>query len=442
MLADTQSGKDSFLASNIGFLMRAAAKVAMLCLIWLPVSADARFVGQESEPSGWVTSSASDRAEAVMVPRTTAPDSPDGDSRNIELIERALRNYSDDEELIHRIAVSLVQEGNAVAVSPRLLTGIMLVENPWLDPDVESSVGAKGLMQVMPFHAGHWPPCGADLGNVEDNICNGARIFAHYYYASDSDLNVALLRYNGCVTGRNTPTCHEYGDRVMGRMPGRDAAVGVQPQPSLINSDSILAATPAPTSTMWSLLIPLFVAAFLLSGNNFAVAIGMGFSRVWPGIRWKMPAIFGLCAFLAPITGLYIGDLAASTWGTGVGVIPMVVLLLLGAYLIYDGWEHRLRPHARPRSLAKALVSMWVIVVIAMGIGWDNIIRDTELQTAQLPALPGALVFGAVTFLAASTGLVAGDKLRVHTEDVIGNIAGKGRILPGIVFVVIALLKL
>jgi len=34
---------------------------------------------------------------------------------------------------------------------------------------------------------------------------------------------VALLRYNGCVRGRNTPNCHLYDDKVL-RHAGRAAA--------------------------------------------------------------------------------------------------------------------------------------------------------------------------------------------------------------------------
>ncbi len=203
-----------------GWLMGVAVTAVLLDLAWLPASIDTQAVRQLAGPARPVISAPRAGTEGIAPRDSATLDSRNSNSiQDIELIERTLRYYSDDLELIHRIAVSLVREANAVMVSPHLLLGIMLAENPWLDPQIESSVGAKGLMQVMPFHAGSWPPCGDDLGDVDDNICNGARIFARYYRLSRRNLKIALLRYNGCVTGSNTPDCYRYPHIVISRMP-------------------------------------------------------------------------------------------------------------------------------------------------------------------------------------------------------------------------------
>jgi hypothetical protein len=52
---------------------------------------------------------------------------------------------------------------------------------------------------------------------VDANICHGARIFAHYLGATNGDVDRALLRYNGCVTGSVTPNCHQYPSQVYAR---------------------------------------------------------------------------------------------------------------------------------------------------------------------------------------------------------------------------------
>lgn len=137
--------------------------------------------------------------------------------RTVAPIERVLLQYRDDAALASTIARSVVREANAAGLEPRLLLAVMLVENPWLDPVAESPVGAVGLMQVMPMHEGEWAGCEADLRDIQANICHGARIFAHYVERTDGDVERALLRYNGCVNGTNTPDCHRYPYHVYAR---------------------------------------------------------------------------------------------------------------------------------------------------------------------------------------------------------------------------------
>ncbi|CAN5772174.1 hypothetical protein BH23GEM10_BH23GEM10_13540 [soil metagenome] len=133
-------------------------------------------------------------------------------------IERVLLTYrSDDPQLIRRVAVSLVREAHRTELEPRLLLAVLLVENPWIDPEISSFAGAQGLMQVMPFHRGNWAPCEPRLDDVEANICHGASIFASYLKSTNGDLDRALLRYNGCVNGTNTPNCHQYPTHVFAR---------------------------------------------------------------------------------------------------------------------------------------------------------------------------------------------------------------------------------
>lgn len=126
------------------------------------------------------------------------------------------RRTAGDSVTARRAALALVREGRAAGVDPRLLAAVLLVENPWLDPAARSPVGAIGLMQVMPFHAGRWGCAGDDLEHPETNICHGARILAAAIRRT-RDLEAALLRYNGCVYGTNTPDCRQYPHWVYGR---------------------------------------------------------------------------------------------------------------------------------------------------------------------------------------------------------------------------------
>ena len=130
--------------------------------------------------------------------------------REVEPIERVLLAYRNDVPLARKVAVSLVREGRRANLEPRLLLAVLLVENPWLEPTARSSVGATGLMQVMPLHRGHWKKCPGPFESIDTNICYGAQIFASYLKSEKGNVERALLRYNGCVRGTNTPHCHTY----------------------------------------------------------------------------------------------------------------------------------------------------------------------------------------------------------------------------------------
>lgn len=132
-------------------------------------------------------------------------------------LERTILRYRNDERLARRVATALVREGHRTGLAPDILLAVMLVENPWIDPEARSPVGARGLMQIMPGHRGQWRACPPTLDGIEANICYGAQIFKDYLRQT-GNVETALLRYNGCVKGTNTPNCHLYPQQVFARV--------------------------------------------------------------------------------------------------------------------------------------------------------------------------------------------------------------------------------
>ena len=124
-------------------------------------------------------------------------------------VAQVLERYTKDESLVDRISSALVKEGRRRHIGSSLLVGVLLTENPDLDPNATSSVGARGLMQVMPFHAGKWGCGSRDLFDIESNICHGVAVLADNLTGA-RNLPQALLGYNGCVRGTNTPDCKKY----------------------------------------------------------------------------------------------------------------------------------------------------------------------------------------------------------------------------------------
>ncbi len=135
-------------------------------------------------------------------------------TENARRIGEFLNRYTKDRALAFRIADAVVGQAEKEKIDPVLLVGVLLTEDITLNPRARSNVGARGLMQVMPFHAGSWGCGSSDLLDVETNICHGVRVLKQAMKDAPN-MRKALLRYNGCVRGRNTRDCHLYDDKVL-----------------------------------------------------------------------------------------------------------------------------------------------------------------------------------------------------------------------------------
>lgn len=131
-------------------------------------------------------------------------------------LERYFGRFSNDTALVRRVARAVIRQAHEEQVAASLVAAVLVTENTTLKPWAESNVGAVGLMQVMPMHAGQLGCASADLVDVDSNICHGTKILARNLRRTGS-YSTALLRYNGCVRGTNTPDCFRYPGRVLAR---------------------------------------------------------------------------------------------------------------------------------------------------------------------------------------------------------------------------------
>jgi hypothetical protein len=120
------------------------------------------------------------------------------------------------------IARVAVREAYHRRIPPALVLGVMLTENDAFKPSARSKVGAMGLMQIMPrmWTPNLGPILGRNLKDDETNLRYGVYILKHFAKRTSDTLDatgatrLALLNYNGCVRGRNTPDCRAYPDKV------------------------------------------------------------------------------------------------------------------------------------------------------------------------------------------------------------------------------------
>jgi len=160
---------------------------------------------------------------AILAPRAATLPAVPADSATLE---REVVNRYDhlplaqifrrraEPEIANRVARAIVKEARELQIAPSLLAGVLITENARLEPETVSNKGAVGLMQVMRFHAGVFDCDSDDLRQVEANICHGSRVFAGYLKRT-KDVRSALLRYNGCIRSRATPSCRRYPSKVL-----------------------------------------------------------------------------------------------------------------------------------------------------------------------------------------------------------------------------------
>jgi hypothetical protein len=128
-------------------------------------------------------------------------------------VEAVLLRRGVSETQARQVAWPLVQHSYRRGLDPAFVLSVVLMESGG-KPTARSFVGARGLMQVMPFWAGRWRGCGRDLYDIETNLCNGTSILDWYMKRNPGNEQKALLGYNGCVRGTNTPNCFTYPEKI------------------------------------------------------------------------------------------------------------------------------------------------------------------------------------------------------------------------------------
>jgi soluble lytic murein transglycosylase-like protein len=143
--------------------------------------------------------------------------------RDVEAFAADLRQTGQiDAERADTIARVAVREAYHRRVPPALVFGVMLTENDRFARNARSKVGAMGLMQIMPrmWTPNLGPILGRNLKDDETNLRYGVYILKHFAKRTADTLDArnvittALLSYNGCVRGKNTPDCRAYPEKV------------------------------------------------------------------------------------------------------------------------------------------------------------------------------------------------------------------------------------
>ena len=120
-----------------------------------------------------------------------------------DVMSQRLSQHVAQPALRHEMLNTVDYEARRAGLEPALVLGVIAVESRFY-PNATSRVGARGLMQVMPFWAKSIGDGNAQrLYHMRVNVRFGCVILRHYLDRENGDLVRALARYNGSL-GRTT----------------------------------------------------------------------------------------------------------------------------------------------------------------------------------------------------------------------------------------------
>jgi len=115
----------------------------------------------------------------------------------IDMSKRLERRLSDPEQRLNLLKL-VHYEAKRSNLHPELVLAVIEVESNF-DRWAISVVGARGLMQIMPFWLDEIGRPGDDLFEPATNLRMGCTILRHYLDKEKGDLSRALGRYNGSL---------------------------------------------------------------------------------------------------------------------------------------------------------------------------------------------------------------------------------------------------
>jgi soluble lytic murein transglycosylase-like protein len=210
------------LARQLAFAAAAASTILVTAGRMQPVYLGRAPVAGRVLAAAYIDSSALLRAPWLSLPEPMALRHPQF-LRDVSAFATDLRRTGNlDVGRADSIARVAVREAYHRRIPPALVLGVMLTENDQFKRNAKSKVGAMGLMQIMPriWMPNLGPILGRNLKDDETNLRYGVYILKHFANRTADTLDaagvtkVALLRYNGCVRGSNTPDCRAYPEKV------------------------------------------------------------------------------------------------------------------------------------------------------------------------------------------------------------------------------------
>lgn len=103
-----------------------------------------------------------------------------------------------------RLLVNIQYESSRAGLDTQMILGLIEVESAFRQYAI-SNVGARGLMQVMPFWKNYIGQPSHNLFDIRTNLRYGCTILRHYSNRENGNIARALARFNGSLGSNKYP---------------------------------------------------------------------------------------------------------------------------------------------------------------------------------------------------------------------------------------------
>lgn len=140
---------------------------------------------------------------SINPPRLVFDDPKEGE-RWLSAMSARLARFVPDEEERRRLLVNIQYESSRAGLDTQIVLGLIEVESAFRQYAI-SGVGARGLMQVMPFWKNYIGKPAHNLFDIRTNLRYGCTILRHYRNLEKGDIVRALARFNGSLGSNKYP---------------------------------------------------------------------------------------------------------------------------------------------------------------------------------------------------------------------------------------------
>ena len=166
--------------------------------------------------------------------------------------------------------------------------------------------------------------------------------------------------------------------------------------------------------------------------SNFAGAIGIGISGIDTRTRIRVGVAFGLFEGVMPVIGLLLGASVAGYLGHAARYIGGAILLLTGAYTIWQGRRTGKLEQQSGTVVAVEGLRTHQLLVTALALSIDNLAVGFVIAIYRVPIVEAAVLMAVVSVGMSLVGLELGHRLGQRVEEWSEEIGGGVLILVGI----------